>query len=135
MWVHDRARPEVKGLMAVDWILPDEGRALTRDYYRSLIDPDRREGVIVVGRVVDEVNVPAGPALLVQEVIARRASRFPWRKIRQQNVIYTVFPPGCSDAIELTFSTPDADLGDQLTADAASAMDSFRVSLGDPGRK
>ncbi|MGH3826452.1 MAG: hypothetical protein ACRDQX_04655 [Pseudonocardiaceae bacterium] len=94
VWVPDRSVPDIAGLMTVDWVLPDEGQPLTLASYRGLIDPDRRSGHTVFGRHLDEVVVPAGPALLVREVIARRDSRwFPWRKALQENVIYTVFPP------------------------------------------
>lgn len=130
VWVPDRAAPTVAGLMTVDWVLPDEGRALNRASYRALIDPDRRSGHTVFGRHIDEVEVPAGEALLVREVIARRdSSRFPWRKALQENVIYTVFPPGCSDALELTFVTFSLELGDTLAADAAAVLDTLRVTL------
>jgi hypothetical protein len=130
VWVPDRSVPEIAGLMTVDWVLPDEGRLLDRCYYRGLIDPDRRRGHIVFNRRVDEVEVPAGPALLVREVIARRDSRWlPWRKTLQENVIYTVFPPGCSDALELTFVTFALDRGEELAADATAMLDTLHVTL------
>lgn len=130
VWVPDRAAPAVAGLMTVDWVVPDEGQALDRTSYRALIDPDRRSGHAVFGRHIDEVEVPAGAALLVREVIARRdSSWFPWRKALQENVIYTVFPPGCSDALELTFVTFSLELGDTLAADAAAVLDTLRVTL------
>ncbi|MDQ4020050.1 MAG: hypothetical protein M3257_00060 [Actinomycetota bacterium] len=130
VWVPDRSVSAVTGLLTVDWIEPDEGRALTRDYYRSLIDPDRRRGHTAFGRAVDDVEVPAGPALLVQEVISRPdRSSFPARSKPQENVIYTVFPPGCREAIELTFATPALHLGDALAADAATVVETLRVNL------
>jgi hypothetical protein len=133
VWVPDRSVPDLAGVMTVDWVLPDEGQLLDRRYYRSLIDPDRRRGHIVFSRQVDEVDVPAGPALLVREVIARRASPWlPWRRTLQENVIYTVFPPGCSDALELTFITFALDRGEDLTADAATMLETLRIVLGEP---
>jgi hypothetical protein len=133
VWVPDRSIPDVAGLMTVDWVVPDEGRPLDRSYYRGLIDPDRRSGHTVFGRHVDEVEVPAGPALLVREVIARRdAHGFPWRKTLQENVIYTVFPPGCSDALELTFVAFALDRGEDLAADAAAVLDTLGVTLKEP---
>ncbi|MGH3875106.1 MAG: hypothetical protein ACRDSR_27015 [Pseudonocardiaceae bacterium] len=135
IWVPDRSVPEVAGLMTVDWVLPDDGRPLDRAYYRSLIDPDRRRGHTVFGRHVDEVEVPAGPALLVREVIARRDSRwFPWRTALQENAVYTVFPPGCSDALELTFVTFVLDRGAELAADAVAVLDTVRVTVEDASR-
>lgn len=44
-------------------------------------------------------------------------------------MIYTVFPPGCRDALELTFATPVLHLGDALAADAASVVDTLRITL------
>ena len=130
VWVPDRSEPEVAGLVTMDLILPDGNRPLTRGYYRSLIDPDRRRGHTVYGRGVDELDVPAGPALLVQEVISRPdEGSFPARSTLQENVIYTVFPPGCRDALELAFATPVLHLGDALAADAASVVDTLRITL------
>lgn len=130
VWVPDRSVPDIAGLMTVDWVLPDEGRPLDRDYYRSLVDPDRRSGHTVFDRYVDEVDVPAGPTLRVREVIARRGSHwFPWRKELQENVIYTVFPPGCSDALELTFVAFALERGEELAADAVAVLDTLRVTL------
>ncbi len=130
VWVPDRAIPEVAGLMTVDWVMPDDGRPLDRASYRGLIDPDRRTGHQVFGRHVDEIEVPAGPALMVREIIARPDSRwYSWRKTLQENVIYTVFPPSCSDALELTFLTFAIDRGDELAVDAAAVLDTLRVTL------
>lgn len=130
VWVPDRSIPDVAGLMTVDWVLPDEDRPLDRSYYRGLIEPDRRIGHTVFDRYVDEVEVPAGPALLVREVIARPDSRwFPWRKALQQNVIYTVFPPGCSDALELIFVAFALERSEELAADAVAVLDTLRVTL------
>lgn len=125
----DRSVPDVVGLMTVDWVLPDEGQPLDLSYYHGLVEPDRRSGHTVFGRHVDEVEVPAGPALLVREVIARRDSHwFPWRKALQENVIYTVFPPCCSDALELTFVTFALERGEEFAADAAAVLDTLRVT-------
>lgn len=130
VWVPDRSVPDVAGFMTVDWVLPDEGRLLDRSYYRSLLEPDRRSGHTAFSRHVDEVEIPAGPALLVREVIARRHSDWlPWRKTLQENVIYTVFPPGCSDALELTFVTFALERGEELAAEATTVLDSLRVTL------
>lgn len=130
LWVPDRSVPEVAGLMTVDWVVPDVGRHLDLRSYRSLLEPDQRSGHVVFGRHIDEVEVPAGDALLVREVIARHGSEeFPWRQALQENVIYTVFPPHCSDALELTFVTFILELGDALAADAAAVLDTLRVSL------
>lgn len=41
----------------------------------------------------------------------------------------TVFPPGCTDALELTFVTFVLELGDALAADAAAILDTLRVTL------
>ena len=74
--------------------------------------------------------LPAGPALLVQEVISRPdEGSFSARSTLQENVIYTVFPPGCREALELTFATPVLHLGDVLVADAASVVDTLRITL------
>ena len=130
VWVPDRAVAAVTGLMTVDWIEPDEGRALTRGYYRSLIDPDQRSGHTVFGGRWTRSRFRPDRRLLVQEVISRPdRSSFPARSTPQENVIYTVFPPGCREAIELTFATPALHLGDALAADAATVVEALRVNL------
>jgi hypothetical protein len=126
VWVPDRSVSEIVGLMTVDWILPEEGQLLDISSYRDLVDSDPRRGLQALDRHIDEVEIPAGEALLVREVIARSDSRsFPQRTALQENVIYTVFPPGCSEALELTFSTFVL----ELAADAAAVLDSLHVRL------
>lgn len=130
VWVPDREAGEIVGLLAVDWILPTDGYLLTRDYYRSLIEPDPRTGLDVYGRYVDYVELPAGPALLTREIIARPASNWkPWRKVLQENVVYTVFPHGSTEALSLTFATYSLDHGDLMAVDAATTAESLRVEL------
>ncbi len=71
VWVPDRAIPDVAGLMFVDWVVPAEGLPVNRETYRALIDPDRRTDHVTFSRHVEELDIPAGEALLVREVIAR----------------------------------------------------------------
>lgn len=131
VWVPRPAVPSVEGFLAVDWMLPDEGHRLTRDYYRSLVEPGIRVGVQTYGRILEELELPAGPTLLAQEVIGRGGGILR-RQTLQQNSIYTVFPPGCSDALQVTFATMDLSLGDVMATDAVGAMETLRIILEEP---
>lgn len=129
VWVPDRGSPKVAGLMFVDWVVPGKGLRVDREYVRDLIEADRRSGVVVFARYLDDIELPAGPALLVSEIIAEPTSAwFPWPKEVRENLTYVVFPPGCSDALQLTFSALE-EFGERLEADAASMVHTLSVSL------
>lgn len=131
MWVPDRASPKIAGLLFVDGVAPDEGSRLDREYYRGLIKPDRRHGVRVFAHYVDDVELPAGTALLVSEIVAEPSpGGLPWSKEVRENLTYIVFPPGCSDALKLTFTALE-EFGERLEDDAVSIMQTLTVSLGE----
>jgi hypothetical protein len=134
VWVPDRKIPEVAGVLMVDLVLGDEGHEASRDYYRSRIDPDQRTGLTVFSRAVEDVELPAGPALLVRElVVQHQPPESGEDEIVEEYTSYTVFPPGCIDALELTFWTPSLELGDDMAADAAAIVDTLTVTRGDAG--
>ncbi len=131
VWVPDRASPKVAGLLYVDRVSPAGRVRIDREWCRNLIEPDLRSGVRVFAHYVDDVDLPAGPGLLVSEIIAEPASRwFPWSKEVRENLTYIVLPPGCSDALMLRFSAVE-ELGERLEADAAATMATLTVSLGE----
>ena len=78
---------------------------------------------------------PRAPPSWSKRVISRPGEgSYPARCTLQEKAIYTVFPPGCRDALELTFATPILHLGDALMADAASVVDTLRITLAEvPG--
>lgn len=130
VWVPAPTSPEVVGMLTVDRIVPPEGQRVEREHYQVLIEPDDRQKVTVFGRYIEEIEVPAGPALLVTEVVGQPRSRWrPWDKMIGQNFIFTVFPPDCSEALQLAFSTSVVELQDALQADAVATMDSLTVTL------
>lgn len=132
VWVPDRASAKVAGLLLVDGVAPAEKVRLDRDYYRGLIEPDRRSGVRVFAHYVDDVELTAGPALLVSEMVAEpKLDRWlPLTKEVREKLTYVVFPRGCSDALKLTFTALE-EFGERLEADAVSIMDTLTVSLGE----
>jgi hypothetical protein len=133
VWVPDRAAGQLEGVLTVDWVLPDPGAALTRDYYRQLLAKAKRAGVEILAQRLDEVDLPAGPALRVRERTSRSTGRlFSRRQAVFECVLYTVLPPEISDALLLTFSTTALDLGDALAADADVSLPTLNVLLGDP---
>lgn len=132
VWVPDRSKGEICGMVFADVLDgdPPEHPVPTREYYRSLVDPDHRTGITVFGRKLDELDLPAGPTLLAREIIGRPLGL--GRKLVQHNVIYTVFPPGCTQALQITASTTDMPLGETLEIDLEQAMPSLTVSLHEP---
>lgn len=136
VWVPGATSPKVAGMVTVDRIVPPEGQRVDREHYRALIEPDHRKKVTVFGRYIDEVEVPAGPVLLVTEVVGQPRSRWrPWDKMIGQNSIFTVFPPGCSEALQLAFSTSVVELQDALQADAGATLETLTVTLEEVRRR
>lgn len=130
VWVPAPTSPEVVGMLTVDRIVAPAGQRVDRARYREMIEPDHRQKITVFGRYIDDIEVPAGPALLVTEVVGQPRSRWrPWDKMIGQNFIFTVFAPGCSEALQLAFSTSIVELQDALQADAVATMDTLTVSL------
>lgn len=134
VWVPSRNLPDIGGFLVIDARLGDEGHELRREEYRSLIDPDQRDWCTVFSRHIEEVELPAGPALVVREVLSQnQAPGSEEDEVVEEHTIYTVFPPGCTDALELMFWTPSLELGDEMAADAAATMETVSVALGDRG--
>jgi len=122
VWVPDPETGELCGALAVDHLITDEVPVLTREYYRSKVEPDTRSYVEMFHREIEELDVPAGPALRVNEIVCRDEAQ-----VIEEFVIYTVFPPQCTDAVELTFSTPNLHLAELLAADAAAIAETLVV--------
>lgn len=133
VWVPDRQVPEVAAVVLVDLVVDDDGLGLNRSYYRSLLEPDQRTWCTVFSRHIEEVELPVGPALLVREAIAQRESpSLGEPEMVEEHTIYTVFPTGCSQALELMFWTPSLELGPDLAEDAARIVATLTVSLEGP---
>lgn len=133
VWVPVREVADVAGLLVVDWAVPGEGGPLTRESYRELCEHTSRKGVDVYESQDTEVELPAGPTLRTRERIGRPAGGpFSRRKIVQENVIFTVFPPDSGDALQLSFSTPALDLAEAMVADADAAVQTLQIILAEP---
>ncbi len=131
VWVPDRVLPDIAGMFFLDWVVPtDDGLEVNRRTYRSLLDPDCRTDHVTYRRMLKELDVPAGPALLVHEVIARPLKS--WKRMVQENITYTVFPRGCSDAVTLAFVSFAPEFGDVLAHDAEVGVNSLRLALAQP---
>lgn len=136
VWVPNRDSSDIGGTLQVGLMGPDagdEGKESSREYFRSLIEPDQRTWCTVFSRSIDEVDIPAGPALLVREVITRHEPPESEREeIVTDSTIYIVFPPDSTDMLELTFKTPALELGDDMAAEAAWIVQTLEVTLGEP---
>lgn len=133
VWKPKRDTPLLGGCMLIKMMLPDPGVELTRAYCRCGLEPDQRTGVTVFSRSIEDVEVPAGPALLVREVkTVHQPPGSQYEEIISDDTKYFIFPPGCTDAMQLVFTTPALELGDDLAADAAAIVESLEVTLGPP---
>lgn len=127
VWVPHPDVPEISGSMKLDW-RPAEDEGITRAAYRTHLEGERRKNVTVLSQSVEETTVAAGEVLVVHEVLASKVGRF--RKEVQAHTVYSVFPPDCSDAVQLRFATWSMDLADQLVLHAQQAAESLRVTVG-----
>jgi len=133
VWVPDPSTGDGQGLLTVDWMLPDPGTILDRAYYRESIARIRRPNLTILQQRIDDIDVPAGPAVRERERVSRSSGRlFSRRETVFENVIYTVFPPGSTDALQLTFSTDAIDLAGAMSADAEAALATLNILLGEP---
>lgn len=131
IWKPRRDTPLLGGGMLVRGMMPEPGAELTRESTRAMLEPDLRTGITVFSRSIDDVDVPAGPALLVREVTAvHQPPDSEHEEIVGDSTKYFIFPPGCTDAMQMVFTTPALELGDELAADAAAIVDTLEVTLG-----
>jgi hypothetical protein len=125
-WVPDPQGGDVAAVMRAV-LIADDG-PVTLERYRALIEPDPRSGVKVLGeRDISELDLVAGRTLLVREQVAR-GRLFPQV---EEHLIYTVFPSGCDEAVDITFSSPYLALGPRLSEDAELMMGSLEIDVGD----
>lgn len=130
VWVPDRETPQVAGVMLADLLASEPGHPADREHYRALIDPDPRTWCVVYSQSIEDVDLAAGPALLVREVISKRGSMEPGDgEMLEEHVIYTVFPASCSQALQLTFWSPALELGEILAEDAAAMAETLSITL------
>lgn len=136
VWVPRRDTSEIAGVLRVTLLGPeegDEGKPSSRDYFRSLLEPDERTWCTVFSRDIEEIEIPAGPTLFVREIMTRHK---PPESEEDETVTddtsYVVFPPGSQDALNFSFQTSALELGAEMVADAAWMMDTLEVTLGEP---
>jgi hypothetical protein len=133
VWVPDPTSGNAQGVLTVDWMLPDPGTVLDRAYYRQSITRTPRPHLTVLEQHIDDLDLPAGPSVRERERVSRSSGRrFSRRETVFETVIYTVFPPGSTDALQLTFSTDALDLGDAMAEDADAALATLDILLGQP---
>jgi hypothetical protein len=132
VWVPDRTSGDMQGSVLGDWMLPDPGASLNVAYYRSLMEKAERPHLEILAQRMDEVTLPAGPALRIQERSSRSSGRlFTRRRTAFECVMYAVFPSESSDGLLFTFSTDALDLGDLMAEDADAALATLNIQLGE----
>jgi hypothetical protein len=133
VWVPDPARGYVDAVLTVDWMLADPGAILDLPYYRALWERTKRPNLEVLAQHLEDVSLPAGPALRIRERTSHSSGRLFTRRRRvAERVIFTVFPPGSSDALQLIFETDALNLADAMAEDADAMVASLNVLLEEP---
>jgi hypothetical protein len=133
VWVPNRSRGYVEGMLTVDWIHPDPGARLDLPHYRGLFERTKRTNLEVLAQRLDDVELPAGPALRIRERTSRWSGRLFSRKQEvTERVGYVVFPPSSSDALQLTLETNTLSLGEALAQDADTMVATLNILLGTP---
>ena len=125
VWAPDPARPVLCAAMLVDFIVPDEGIGFDAE---TLLEIARNAApppdVERLSRSVELVELPAGAAVVQRDIIADR----PGGEV-EENIKYTVFPPGAVEALSIAFAGPHLSLGELLEADAQAIAESLTVEL------
>lgn len=126
VWVRDPDSGEIAAHVTLDWLVPQPGEIVSRAYYRSLLEPDRRTGITVFDRRIDDIDVPAGPALQIQEIVAPAP-----RGAVQERLKYVVFPPECNEAISVQFALHGVQVEDDFTFEehALASIDTLTVTV------
>lgn len=122
VWVPDRSTGEVYGTMALELRV---GVTTPADYLASVRKPARDRRVKVFHHDSAPAEVEAGPAVVVTRAQADRGSRVVLNEIE-----WTVFPPGSSEALQLAFGTPVAEFAQALADESAAAVNRLSVTLG-----
>lgn len=127
VWVREPDSGEITGHVTLNWLLPGPGEIVTRDYYRSLLEPDRRTGITVFARNIDDIDVPAGPALQIQEIVAPAP-----RGAVEERLKYVVFPPDCDEAISVEFVLHGMQAADDFTFEehALASLATLTITIG-----
>lgn len=127
--VPEAASGAIAATMSLDLLTGDPEHPADLDSFYALVVPDTRPWLHVYEQVVERTEVPAGPALVVRETVARRRlpglPRYP-----EEHVVWTVFPPGCADALQLTLATDHLHLGDDLAVSARECAESLVALYG-----
>ena len=125
VWAPDPARPVLCAAMFVDFVVPDDSVGFDAE---TLLDIARNAGPPAgaerLSRSVELVELPAGAAVLQRDIVADQ----PGGEV-EENIKYTVFPPGAVEALSLAFAGPHLNLGELLEADAQAIAASLTVEL------
>lgn len=126
IWVPDPDHGEIAGHVVLDWLLGEPGQPVTREYYRTLIEPDQRT-LTVFARTIDDINLPAGPALQIQEVVAPSPSG-----PLEERLEYVVFPPGVQEAVDVIFVLHGVSVDEDYTFEehALASIDTLAITIG-----
>lgn len=122
VWVPDPIAGLPLGHLVVELLVGD---GTTPEQYAASLDPRPRPGQSVLRFDVEQLSVPAGPAVVVDTVGAEARGEV------EEVITYVVFPDGTTDAMSLTFATTALHLGGELAGDARAIADTLTVTLGD----
>ena len=134
VWVPDRSTGGCPALASLELLTgPTDRDASFEDALRLAQAGRSARGFTVFDRGVQEMDLPAGPAICEVTVLAEKRPRFARRGGAdpvESRVEITVFPPGCSDILRLQVVTRETDLLEALAEAARTMAESLTVDVG-----
>ncbi|MDM8084499.1 hypothetical protein QUV83_06975 [Cellulomonas cellasea] len=122
VWVPDRSTGEVYGTMVLELRVDAPSAA---DFLAAVRKPPRDRSVKVFHHDSAAAEVDAGPAVVVTRAQADRKTRVVLNEIE-----WTVFPPGATDAVQIVFGTPVAEFAQALADESVDTVNRLTVTLG-----
>lgn len=120
-WVPDPIAGVIMGMMTAELMADAQGCPMAQ--FRAELRPEPVDGGSVLRFDVDEVELPAGPALLIDALGSDEAGDV------HASVRFVCYPPGASEAVILTFDTTALHLSEELVADAWAVARSMVLEL------
>lgn len=136
VWVPERSTGEIAAHLEVDSLAPLPGVPLTREWLRDAMAPVRHRGVEVFHHAIEDIELSAGPALVLTEVLGGRLrGPNPSRQSVQEYVTVVLFPPGATDALQLNFVAHGVSVNDdgRFEGQVHACVDTVTVTIGAEG--
>ncbi|MGY4644813.1 hypothetical protein [Cellulomonas sp. URHB0016] len=124
VWVPDRATGELGAFLRVD--LLELGGQTADEWLRTQRRPRRERGVKVFHWSTDLREMPAGQASVVVRTWAHERT-----KVVVADVVWTLFPDGSSQGLQLEFTAASPELADTVGHQSVTVVETVNVVLED----